>query len=228
MAGNPFTICADVPARGARRDPIAEVTPRWAVGAGIAAPALLIGGICLGTALQPVTYDPVRDTISQLAGAGASDRWVMTSALVGVGVSYVLVGLGLKPARVAGRTLLVCGGVATLFIAGFPQPHAGYSLAHELAVIVAALACCSWPVFAAHRRDPVLLLRRGPSGVTVGILLGLATWYALESHGALLGIAERVAATAPALWVLAVVVACRYALTDSERRGSSLPAGGEE
>jgi hypothetical membrane protein len=193
------------------------VIPWWALVAGIAAPMLLIGGVLVGTTLQPAAYSPVRDTISELAGGGATDSWVMTSALIGVGFCYVLVGLGLKPARMVGRILLVAGGVATLLIAAFPQPRNGYSLAHELAVIAAAGACCTWPVFAAHRRHPVLLLTRPPSFAAVGVLLGLAGWYAFESHGALLGIAERCAAAAPALWLLTVVVGSRCALMPSDR-----------
>lgn len=189
-----------------------KVIPWWALVAGIAAPMLLIGGVFVGATLQPVSYNPVRDTISELAGGGATDSWVMTSAIVGVGLCYLVVGLGLKPARIVGRLLLVGGGVATLFVAALPQPRYGYSLAHELAVIVAAAACCTWPVFAAYRRHPVLLLTRAPSFAAAGVLLGLLAWYAFESNGALLGIAERCAATAPALWLLTVVVASQRAL----------------
>jgi hypothetical membrane protein len=178
---------------------------------------LLIGGIFVGTTLQPAAYSPVRDTISELAGGEATDRWVMTSALIGVGLCYVLVGLGLKPARMVGRILIIGGGAATLLIAAFPQPRYGYSFRHELAVIAAAVACCSWPVFAAHRRHSVMLLTRPPSFAAVGVMLGLAAWYAFESHGAVLGIAERCAAIAPALWLLMVVVGSQWALLQSDR-----------
>jgi len=188
-----------------------KAIPWWAVVAASAAPVLLIGGFFVATAMQPASYNPVRDTISELAERRATDSWVMTSALVGVGLCYLLAALGLRLARHVGRVLLAGGGVATLLIAAFREPPQGYSLAHELAVIAAALICCTWPVFAAHRRHPALLLTRAPSFAAAGVSLGLAAWYALESHGALLGLAERCAAAAPPLWLFAVVVTTRRA-----------------
>lgn len=190
-----------------------KAIPWWAVAAASASPVLLIGGFFLATAMQPASYNPVRDTISELARRGETDSWVMTSALAGVGLCYVLTALGLGPARVVGRILLAAGGVATLLIAVFPQPRHGYSLAHELAVIAAVVTCCTWPVLASHRLHAALLLTRPPSFAAAGVSLGLAAWYALESHGALLGLAERCAAAAPPLWLLAVVVTTRHALT---------------
>ncbi len=186
--------------------------PWWVVVAASAAPALLIGGFLVAAALQPASYNPVRDTISQLAGPGATDPWVMTSALAGVGSCCVLVALGLQPAGGLGRALLAGGGVATCLIAVFRQPRHGYSLGHELAVIVAAVTFCTWPLFASRRGHPAVLLTRPPSLVAAGVSIGLATWYAIESDGALLGVAERCAASAPALWLFAVVVTTRRAL----------------
>lgn len=186
--------------------------PWWTVVAASASPVLLIGGFLAATAMQPASYSPIRDTISELAGRGATDSWVMTSALAGLGLCYLLAALGLQPARGAGRVLLAGGGVATLLIALFRQPRHGYSVAHELAVIATVLTCCTWPIFASHRRHPAPLLTRAPSFAAAGASLGLATWYALESHGALLGVAERCAAAAPPVWLLAVVVTTRRAL----------------
>jgi hypothetical membrane protein len=201
-----------------------KAIPWWVVVAAGAAPVLLVGGFFIATAVQPASYSPVRDTISELAGHGATDWWVMTSAIAGVGFCYLLAGIGLHPAGRVGRVLLGGGGVAVLFIALFRQPYRGYSLPHELAVIAAALTCCTWPAFAWHRRYPALLLTRAPSIAAAGVLIGLATWYAIESHGPLLGLAERCAAAAPALWLLAVVVTTRHALkhyatSDQHQRG---------
>jgi hypothetical protein len=60
------------------------------------------------------------------------------------------------------------------------------------------------------------LLRRTPSFAAAGVSLGLAAWYALESHGALLGLAERFAAAAPPLWLFAVVVTTRRNLATGQ------------
>jgi hypothetical membrane protein len=199
-----------------------KVIPWWAVAAACAAPVLLIGGFLIATAMQPTSYDPVRDTISELAERAATDSWVMSSALVALGLCYLLSALGLRPARDLGRVLLAGGGVATVLIAVFPAPRQGYSLAHELAVIVAALTCCTWPAFAWRRLHPAPLLRPAPGFAAAGVSLALAAWYALESHGGLLGLAERCAASAPPLWLFAVVVTTRHAYT--HRSGSDEPS----
>lgn len=195
-------------------DPRVKAIPWWAVAAAGAAPVLLIGGYLLAAALQPASYDPVRDTISELAEQGATDAWLMTAALAGLGVCYLLGALGLGPARVVGRVVLAAGGVATVLIASFRQPARGYSVSHELAVIAAAVACCSWPLFASYRRHRAPLLTLAPSIAAVGVSVGLALWYTFESRGALLGLAERCAAAAPPLWLLAVVLTTRRALHD--------------
>lgn len=189
-----------------------KAIPWWAVAAAVACPVLLIGGFSVAAALQPASYDPVRNTISQLASQGATDSWVMTSALAGVGLCYLVVALGLWPARRVGRALLAAGGVATMLIALFQEPRHGYSYRHEIAVILTVLACCSWPAFAWGRSERLLLLRRLPSFTAAGVSLGLAGWYALESHGTLLGLAERCAAITPPLWLLAVVVTSQLTL----------------
>ncbi len=189
-----------------------RVIPWWAVAAAISAPVLLIGGFLVAAAVQPASYNPIHDTISELAGRGATHSWVMTSALAGVGLCYSLGALGLQPARQTGRVLLGGGGVATLLIAVFRQPRHGYSLGHELAVIATVLTCCTWPAFAWLRRHPAPLLRPVASFTAAGVSLGLAAWYVLESHGAQLGLAERCAAAVPPLWLLAVVVTTRRAL----------------
>lgn len=201
-----------------------KAVPWWAVAAAAAAPVLLIGGFLVAAALQPASYDPVRDTISQLAERGATDSWVMTSALAGLGLCYLLAAIGLRPGRQVGRVLLAGGGVATVGIALFHAPRHGYSVAHELAVIAAALTCCTWPVFASYRRHRAPLLTRAPSLTAVTVSSALVVWYALESHGALLGLAERCAAAAPPLWMLAVVVDTRRACRSGPRPGQEGPA----
>jgi hypothetical membrane protein len=151
----------------------------------------------------------VRDTISALAAHGARDRWVMSWALIGVGVCYVAVAVGLGPARLRGRVVLACGGVATVLVAAFPQPAHGNSIAHTIAATCAFVALGSWPLFASRRRSFVPLLSRASSSSASVLLLGLVVWFALEIHGGQRGLAERSAATAQASWPLVVVISAR-------------------
>ncbi len=211
--------------RSASYEPMAKTIPWWTVAAGSAAPVLLIGGFLVAATVQPASYNPVRDTISALAERGSTDWWLMTSALLGLGLCYLLVALGLQIAGGGARLLLAGGGVATLLIALFREPGHGYSLVHELAVIAAVLTCCPWPAIASRRLHPAPLLRRFPGFVAAGVSVGLAAWYGIETHGALLGLAERCAAAAPPLWLFAVVVTTRRVFT--QPAATQHPTGGE-
>lgn len=195
-----------------------ERIPTWALASAGAAPVLLIGGWTLAAALQPAGYDAVRDTISALAARGAADRWVMTSALAGVGACHVVTAAGLRPARVAGRLVLAGGGVATILIAAFPQPIRGDAVAHTIAAAAAFVALGAWPSFAARSGSSgPRLLRRGASTAATVALLALVVWFAAELHGGQRGLAERAAAGAQALWPLAVVVTARGAVARSRQ-----------
>jgi hypothetical membrane protein len=192
--------------------------PRWSAVAAGAAPVLLIGGFFGATALQPGSYNPVHDTISSLAAQGATDPWVMTTALTGVGMCYLLTALALEPAGRGGRIALASGGVATLLIATFHQPHHGYSFSHALAVIAASMSMCAWPALAAHRQHwaPLLTL---PVGITAAaITIALTMWFAFEQHHTEVGLAERCAAAAAALWLYPVVITTRRAIIPREAR----------
>jgi hypothetical membrane protein len=195
--------------------------PRWALESAGAAPILLVGGWTIAAALQPAGYDPIRDTISALAAHGATDRWVMTAALAGVGACYLVTATGLQPARRAGRLVLAGGGAATLAVALFPQPAHGGSVAHTIAASAAFLSLAAWPVVAARRNSLAPLLRLPVSAAATLVLLGLVAWFAIELHGSHRGLAERAAAGTQALWPL-VVVATTRAFASASGRDSAL------
>ena len=186
--------------------------PWWAAASAVAAPLLLTGGFVVAAALQPASYSPIRDTISSLGAQSATDPWVMTMALVGVGTCYLLTALGLRPARRLGRIALAGGGAATLLIAVFRQPLHGYSTSHGLAVVAACTAMCTWPPLAAHRRHRAPLLTLVPCVTAAAMTFGLTLWFAFENHGGEVGLAERCAAVAAALWLSPVVLSTRRAL----------------
>jgi hypothetical membrane protein len=173
----------------------------------------LIGGWTVAQARQPPGYDPIRDTISALAARGAADRWVMTSALLGLGACHVATAAGLGPARLGGRILLGAGGLATVMVAAFPQPVRGNSASHTVAATIAFTTLGAWPALAGRRRSTAPLLTRTASAAATAVLLGLVVWFVAEVHGDQRGLAERAAAGAQALWPLAVVVTTRRAWT---------------
>jgi hypothetical membrane protein len=194
--------------------------PWWGLLSSVAAPVLLIGGWTAAAAVQPTPFDAVTRTISELASRDTAHRWLMTIALVGVGLSHMVTAFALGRAgagRAAGRLVLGLGGVATLFVAAFPLPAGGRSSsAHVAAAAVAFFSLAVWPSFAwAHPRAPgqivAALLKPRPSAAATFLLLLLLAWFFVEQRtsGSSIGLAERAAAGAQAVWPLAVVVSVR-------------------
>lgn len=185
-----------------------RTVPRWAVLSAACAPVLLIGGWQLAATRQPGGFDPVRQTISALAARGATDRWIMTTALAGVGVCHVLTAAGLRSAAGAARLLLATGGAATMSLSALPQPVTGDSPAHVAAAAIVFPALSAWPALAARRGA-----KPGPAVCLVAALglLGLLGWFGLEffGDGPRIGLSERVLAGAQALWPLAAVLLAR-------------------
>jgi len=202
----------------ARADGGSLEVPWWTLASAGAAPFLLAGGWTLAAAQQSPGFNPIRDTISSLAAIGATDRWIMTSALAGLGACYAVTAVGLRPAGGAGRTLLLGGGLATILVAAFPQPAHGNGVSHTIAATLAFTALGAWPVCAARRRARVPLLTRSASAPATFVMFGLLLWFVLEVNGSHRGLAERSAALAEALWPLFVVVSCRLANRDSEHK----------
>ncbi len=204
-----------------RTPPSAAETAGWGLVSSVAAPVLLIGGFTVAAGLQPGDFDQARETISALAAHGAENRLVMTTALVGLGVSHVVTALALRPVATAGRVMLAVGGAATVCVAAFPLPaDDSGSAAHTAAALVSFLALAAWP--AAHAvqselvwvPDPAsqpAVLRPVVCAAAAAVLLGLVGWFGAELAGDTdqVGLSERVAAGAQALWPLAVVVGSR-------------------
>ncbi|BEL04179.1 hypothetical protein Q0Z83_023700 [Actinoplanes sichuanensis] len=170
----------------------------------------MIGGWTLAASRQPGDFDSTVQTISALAARGATDRWLMTAALVCVGVAHVVTALGLSPAAPAGRIVLGVGGVATVLVAAFPLPAAGTSPEHAAAATAAFVALAMWPAPARRRGPAPAMLRPAASFAAALVLVGLIGWFAVTlSTGGPVGLAERLAAGAQACWPLIVVLSSR-------------------
>jgi hypothetical membrane protein len=184
-----------------------------------AAPVVLIGGWTLAAQRQPEGFDSMVASISSLAAQDANDRWLMTVALLGVGVCHGVTALGLRRAAPAGRVGLGVGGVATVLVAVFPLPAAGAAPAHAVAAGVAFVALGVWPALAWRRdgRGPAAL-RPVVSVAAAVALLGLVAWFGETLiTGGRVGLAERLAAGAQACWPLVAVLSSRL----HRRRGAT-------
>jgi hypothetical membrane protein len=192
----------------------------WGLFSAAATPVALIGGWLVAAALQPAGYDPVHQTISALAAHGATDSWVMTSALYAVGLGNVLTAAALVGLRSRSRVFLAAGGLAGIGVAVFPQPHAGSSPLHIGCAAVSILILAIWPAtvrtsepgtaIAGEPATSILLGKRFLATVT-GSLVALDIWLFAAGQGiGQLGVAERVATGAENMWPLAVVLTLRH------------------
>jgi len=200
--------------------------PWWGVVSSSAAPVLMVAGWSVAAGLQR-SFDPVADTVSALAAQGTPDRWVMTLTFVVVGACYFVTGLGLRPARLPGRLMLMAAAVAGVLVAANPE-HPGTSLPvpHMIWGAAGCVALVAWPA-GAWRRGPSVPwgLRPAVSAGVVAVLLTLLVWFVAEliTGGGQVGLAERIFGTTQAVWPLAVVVSCRYAAwTGTSRPGRAL------
>ncbi|WP_406068288.1 DUF998 domain-containing protein [Micromonospora sp. NBC_01638] len=201
-----------------------RAVPNWAVATAAAAPVLLVAGWAVAESRQPAGYDPIRDTISQLAGHDAADAWIMVTSLVLLGCCYLAVAAVLHAAGLPSRFLLAVGGAATIALVAFPRPTVGGSLSHGIAATVAVLALALWPAGSAlwlprgrdtghpTRPEPPWAFRRAVGLSATVVLLALFGWCAFEvTSGSRTGLAERVTAVAISLWPLLAVLSARRA-----------------
>jgi hypothetical protein len=187
--------------------PVAAWVP---VSAGLSSALLTIAWL-IGDAVQPTSYSPLRQTVSVVAGYGATDRWIVTGALYVIGVCHLATAAGLRALTLRARVGLVVAGLAAIGIAASPQPVSGSRAQHLIFTCIGAIAITVWPALAAQRRAPasILVSARVSTIVSLGFLI-LLSWTVVETQGgANLGLAERVSSAIQTGWPFAVAINLR-------------------
>ena len=205
-----------------------QAVPPWAIVSAGLTPILLTGGWLVAGALQPASYNPVRDTVSVMAGHAGTDRWVMTGALLAVGGCHLVTAAGLGALRVPARVLLILAGLASIGIAVSPEPMVGSTPQHLAWTSFGAVIITVWPAFVARSGSPqpLMVSRRG-SAIVTAVFLALLGWLVLETQGgSVLGLAERLTSSVQTSWPFVVaVVLWRHT---ARIRRPELPAGPPE
>jgi hypothetical protein len=188
---------------------VSVLRPPLVVALSVAAPTLLVVGGLVAEALQPPgTYDAVGQTVSTLAGRGATDRWIMAAFLAAMGVLYVLVALGLRGVPRPARLILGVGGGAVVVAALAAQPAAGSSTVHMTATVTGMIAFVLWTVPLAVDRGVDLGLRRD-AAVAITVMVAAVAWLCAQAwtDGTWLGAAERVLLLVQTVWPVRVTLA---------------------
>jgi Protein of unknown function (DUF998) len=173
-------------------------------------PLLVIGGWLAAGAVQPA-HSPVRDTVSALAGQGATHPWIVTGALFAVGGCYLATAVGLTSLRIPARVLLAVAGLSSIGIAASPEPVVGSTPQHLAWTALGAATITVWPAFTVRRgpRQPLVLTGRGAAVVTVAFAILLGWLLAETRDGTLLGLSERVMSAVMTTWPFIVTLAVR-------------------
>jgi hypothetical membrane protein len=184
---------------------------RWAIVSAALSPVLLTGGYLLAGALQPASYDPMRETISAMAGQAGTDRWIMTGGIFLVAGGYLVTAAGLTGARASARALLAVAGLAGIGIAASPESVRGATPRHLAWTVLGAITTAVWPAFAARRTSPRPLILTGcGSAAVTAAFVALLGWLFIETRdGSVLGLAERLTSSIQTCWPFIIAVTLR-------------------
>jgi hypothetical protein len=182
-------------------------------------PVLLTGAWLIGDALQPVSYSPIRQTVSVMSGYGGTDRWIVTSALVVIGVCYFLTAAGASALSLAAQVGLLVAGLSSIGIAACPEPAHGATAQHAVYTGIGAVAIAIWPALVVRRgQHSSALVRVRMSATVTVVFLALLGWLVLEAwRGGAVGLAERVVSSIEICWPFVVALAL-YRGTARDRR----------
>src|SRR6185312_15262708 len=184
--------------------------PMWTLVSAVSAPAVLLGSCQLSRDIRVKAYDPMTQTMSQLA-SGASDV-VMTVGIVVSALCVVVTAAGLYVLPLRARVPMAVAGCCGVALAGLPVSHASTEIPHLVVAGSAAVLFASCPLLAMSTRpNALVVLRVRWAIVASAVLFGLLAWvFVAMGRGPDLGLAERVAAIAEMMWPLTVVIAAYY------------------
>ncbi len=188
-----------------------ELIGRPAIFSAYLTPVVFIGGTIIAGLLTP-GYDPVRQTISELAAGDAPLRVFTTIIFVATGLSHLVTIAFARGIGIPGRVAYLIGALASLAVAAFPLPSvAGTSATHNAAAIVGFVLLAAWPILGMRFRPDFPWLVR-PIGSILGtvVLTAICLWFLVVwiAHSVpYVGVVERVAADAESIWPAVVVTA---------------------
>jgi hypothetical membrane protein len=155
-------------------------------------------------------YDPIRQTISDLAANESPVNWIMSSFFVLGGVLTLIVAVYARTLAMPGRVALLLSAICTFGLTIFPTPLIGYSLMHRIFAISSFVLSAGWPILAMRmRKDAPWIIRPAASVIGTGLQTALALWFLstwTDPAATNVGVWERVVAVSQALYVSVVVI----------------------
>lgn len=187
------------------------VVRRPAIVSSIAAPVVFLGGMAIAQAASP-EFDPMRQTISELAALDAPTAAFMTTVFVLTGLCHLVTGFFATGLALPGRVALMLGGLLSFGVAAFPLPTAaGTSDLHRLFAGVGFLVFTFWPVLGLRRAPGYpWIVRPWGAALSTALLAVFSLWFlAVWSQPELgyVGVVERACGFTQSVWPAVVVIA---------------------
>ena len=188
-----------------------ELVPWWTVVSAALSPVVVTAGWLVADAVQPAPYNPVRKTVSVMAGHAGTDRWIMTGALFLAGACQLATAAGLAGVRLRASIVLAVAGLSSIGIAASPEPVRGSTPQHVAWTSLGAVTIAIWPALAARRGPPrSLILSSYGRTVVTAVFIALLGWLVIETQGGSdLGLVERLFLSAETCWPFIVAVSLR-------------------
>ncbi len=169
-------------------------------------------------------YDPVRQTISDLAAHESPVQLIMSSFFVLGGVLTLIAAIYGRTLAMPGRVALFVAAICTFGLTIFPTPLIGYSIEHRVFAIASFVLSAGWPLLAMRKRaDAPWIIRPTASIIGTALQTVLALWFLsswTDPTNMTVGVWERVVAVSQALYVSVVLIVCYFAL---EKKQQSRP-----
>jgi hypothetical membrane protein len=194
----------------------------------ILGPVQSVLGWSLSAALWP-GYDPIVQTISELASPESPVRYLQSSFFMLGALIDIVVALRFKVIALPARVLFFLGGLATIGLTIFPTPLVGVSEPHRIFATISFVIFSIWPVFGMRfsREWPPIV--RPLASIIGTLILGaiafifLAIWTNPNIQTA--GLWERAVTTSQAIYpALVIFLSWRYMKNHSNNSTMSIKA----
>ena len=123
-------------------------------------------------------YDPVRQTISDLAANESPVQLIMSAFFVLGGVLTLIAAIYGRTLAMPGRVALFVAALCTFGLTIFPTPLIGYSIEHRVFAIASFVLSAGWPLLAMRKRkDAPWIIRPTASIIGTALQTVLALWF---------------------------------------------------
>lgn len=166
-------------------------------------------------------YDPVRQTISDLAANESPVQLIMSAFFVLGGVLTLIAAIYGRTLAMPGRVALFVAAICTFGLTIFPTPLIGYSIEHRVFAIASFVLSAGWPLLAMRKRaDAPWIIRPTASIIGTALQTVLALWFLsswTDPTNMTVGVWERVVAVSQALYVSVVLIVCYFSQSKKQQ-----------